>query len=53
MDHAAPGNKTIVDGWLNRYLTIAGGGEPIAGVSLSMRRRSHSRARRRGGTACA
>jgi uncharacterized protein (DUF1501 family) len=33
--HGAPGNKTIVDGWLNRYLTIAGGGEPIAGVSLS------------------
>jgi uncharacterized protein (DUF1501 family) len=35
MDRAAPGNKTIVDGWLNRYLTIAGGGQPIAGVSLS------------------
>src|SRR5262249_18827792 len=35
MDHAAPGNKTIVDGWLNRYLTVAGGGEPIAGISLS------------------
>jgi uncharacterized protein (DUF1501 family) len=35
MDHGAPGNKTIVDGWLNRYLTVAGGGEPIAGVSLS------------------
>jgi uncharacterized protein (DUF1501 family) len=35
MDHAAPGNKSIVDGWLSRYLTIAGGGQPIAGVSLS------------------
>lgn len=35
MDRAAPGNKSIVDGWLNRYLTIAGGGQPIAGVSLS------------------
>src|SRR5215813_1735737 len=35
MDRAAPGNKSIVDGWLNRYLTIVGGGEPIAGVSLS------------------
>lgn len=35
MDHAAPGNKAIVDGWLNRYLAVAGGGRPIAGVSLS------------------
>jgi uncharacterized protein (DUF1501 family) len=35
MDRAAPGNKSIVDGWLNRYLAIAGGGQPIAGVSLS------------------
>jgi len=35
MDHAAPGNKSIVDGWLNRYLAVAGGGQPIAGVSLS------------------
>ncbi len=35
MDRAAPGNKSIVDGWLSRYLTIAGGGQSIAGVSLS------------------
>jgi len=35
MDHAAPGNKAIVDGWLSRYLAIAGGGQSIAGVSLS------------------
>lgn len=35
MDRAAPGNKSIVDGWLNRYLTVAGGAQPIAGVSLS------------------
>src|SRR4029077_10400701 len=35
MDRAAPGNKSIVDGWLNRYLTGAGSGQPIAGVSLS------------------
>jgi uncharacterized protein (DUF1501 family) len=35
MDRAAPGNKTIVDGWLNRYLGVAGGGQPIAGISLS------------------
>src|SRR5262245_4705165 len=35
MDYAAPGNKSIFDGWLSRYLTIAGAGESIAGVSLS------------------
>jgi uncharacterized protein (DUF1501 family) len=35
MDRAAPGNKSIVDGWLNRYLAIAGGGAPMAGISLS------------------
>ncbi len=35
MDHGAPGDKTVVDGWLSRYLAIAGGGQPIAGVSLS------------------
>lgn len=35
MDRAAPGNKSIVDGWLSRYLQIAGGGQAIAGVSLS------------------
>jgi len=34
MERAAPGNKSVVDGWLNRYLTIAGGGAPIAGISL-------------------
>lgn len=35
MDRAAPGNKSIVDGWLNRYLTVAGGGQSIAGISMS------------------
>jgi uncharacterized protein (DUF1501 family) len=35
MDRGAPGNKSIVDGWLNRYLTVLGSGQPIAGVSLS------------------
>jgi uncharacterized protein (DUF1501 family) len=35
MDRAAPGNKSIVDGWLNRYLGVAGGGQAIAGISLS------------------
>ncbi|HXJ35012.1 MAG TPA: DUF1501 domain-containing protein [Candidatus Eisenbacteria bacterium] len=35
MDRAAPGNKSIVDGWLNRYLGVAGGGQSIAGISIS------------------
>jgi uncharacterized protein (DUF1501 family) len=35
MDRAAPGNKSVVDGWLNRYLGVAGGGQEIAGISLS------------------
>src|SRR6185295_7322729 len=35
MDRAAPGNKSIVDGWLNRYLGVTGGGQEIAGISLS------------------
>jgi uncharacterized protein (DUF1501 family) len=35
MDRAAPGNKSIVDGWLNRYLAVAGGGQAIAGISIS------------------
>lgn len=35
MDRAAPGNKSIVDGWLNRYLGVAGGGQAIAGISLA------------------
>ena len=35
MDHAAPGNKAILDGWLNRYLAVAGSGQPIEGISLS------------------
>jgi hypothetical protein len=34
MDRAAPGNKTIVDGWLNRY-PVSPAGQLIAGISLS------------------
>jgi uncharacterized protein (DUF1501 family) len=34
MERAAPGNKSILDGWLNRYLTVAGGGAALAGISL-------------------
>jgi uncharacterized protein (DUF1501 family) len=35
MEKAAPGDKSIVDGWLNRYLVAAGGGDALAGISLS------------------
>ncbi len=35
MEKAAPGNKAITDGWLNRYLATIGTGDPIAGLSIS------------------
>src|SRR5262249_8569389 len=35
MDRAAPGNKSIVDGWLNRYLGVTGLSDPITGISIS------------------
>lgn len=35
MERAAPGNKSITDGWLNRYLSTIGAGDPIAGLSIS------------------
>ncbi len=34
MERAAPDDKSVADGWLNRYLAVAGGGDPVAGVSL-------------------
>lgn len=34
MERAAPGDRTRVDGWLARYLAVAGGGKSIAGVTL-------------------
>jgi uncharacterized protein (DUF1501 family) len=34
MERAAPGNRTIVDGWLGRWLALAGGGRAIAGITL-------------------
>ncbi len=34
MERCAPGNKSVLDGWLNRYLAIVGGGHAIAGISL-------------------
>jgi uncharacterized protein (DUF1501 family) len=36
-EHAAPGDKTIQTGWLNRYLLSAGASEPIAGVTMGNR----------------
>jgi uncharacterized protein (DUF1501 family) len=34
MERAAPGNKSITTGWLNRYLLHAGSGWPIQGLTL-------------------
>ena len=34
MERAAPGDKSVATGWLNRYLGVAGGGAPIAGITL-------------------
>jgi uncharacterized protein (DUF1501 family) len=38
MERAAPGDKSVVDGWLNRYLADAGGGSVLAGVTLGWSR---------------
>ncbi len=46
MERAAPGNRSIVDGWLARYLAIAGGAKAIAGVTLR-----HTRAKALQGSA--
>lgn len=35
MEKAAPDDKGVVDGWLNRYLSSIGNGSSVAGVSLS------------------
>jgi len=34
MERAAPGDKSIVTGWLNRWLQVAGSGGAIQGVSI-------------------
>lgn len=34
MERAAPGDRSRLDGWLARYLAVAGGGHAIAGVTL-------------------
>jgi len=35
MEKAAPGDKSITNGWLNRYLSAIGNADPIAGLSIS------------------
>ena len=35
MERGAPGNKSITDGWLNRYLGVVGSTDAIAGLSIS------------------
>lgn len=35
MERAAPGNRSISDGWLNRYLGAVGSSDSIAGLSVS------------------
>jgi uncharacterized protein (DUF1501 family) len=35
MEKAAPGNKSITDGWLNRYLATIGSNATVAGLSIS------------------
>lgn len=37
LEHAAPGDKTVQTGWLNRYLLAAGASDPIAAVTLGNR----------------
>lgn len=35
MERGAPGNKSITDGWLNRYLQAISNSDPVAGLSIS------------------
>ena len=35
MEKAAPGDKSVADGWLSRYLSVAGGGDAVAGISIA------------------
>jgi uncharacterized protein (DUF1501 family) len=35
MERAAPGNKTVSDGWLNRYLQVSGEGAVTAAITLA------------------
>jgi len=35
MERAAPGNKSVTDGWLNRYLSAINNADSVAGLSIS------------------
>jgi len=35
MEKAAPGNKSVTDGWLNRYLSTINNADPVAGLSIA------------------
>jgi len=35
MEKAAPGNKTIGSGWLNRYLGVINNADPVAGLAVA------------------
>lgn len=38
MERAAPGNKSVTTGWLNRYLALVGGGQAIGGLTLAKKK---------------
>ena len=38
MERAAPGNKSVTTGWLNRYLSLVGGGQAISGLTLAKKK---------------
>jgi uncharacterized protein (DUF1501 family) len=38
MERAAPGDKSIANGWLNRYLATAGGGVAMSGITLAKKK---------------
>lgn len=37
LEHAAPGDKTVQTGWLNRYLAAAGISSPFGGITIGNR----------------
>jgi uncharacterized protein (DUF1501 family) len=38
MERAAPGDKSVVDGWLSRYLVSEGNGDPLQGITVDKRK---------------
>lgn len=38
MEHASPGDKSVADGWINRYLSVAGGGAALSGITLAKKK---------------